>query len=198
MRKRELELKLQAALAKYPSPDPRLEQYLTPPHIASDILSTAFLLGDIGGKEVIDLGCGTGIFALGAHLLGARVTGLDIDPEAIRVARSICPFIEYICSDIRDFHPDRGWDTAIQNPPFGSQKRKADRPFIEKSSQIAHTLYTMHLAKSSDFIIRLIKSLGGRITHEKGYKFPIPYTFKYHRRGVEIVDVKMFRVIWDG
>ncbi len=197
MKKKELELKLQAIQAKYSSPDPRLEQYLTPPWMASDILYNAFLLGDIGGKEVIDLGCGTGTFAIGAHILGARVTGVDVDPKAIEVARSICPSIEYICSDVNDFNPGRGWDTSIQNPPFGSQKKGADRPFIKKSSEIAHTLYTMHLDISSGFIIKLILSLGGRITHEKRYKFPIPYTYKHHRKEVERVDVRMFRVIWN-
>jgi ribosomal protein L11 methyltransferase len=40
------------------------------------------------GKSVIDLGCGSGILAIGAVLLGAApVTAVDIDPEAVRIAR---------------------------------------------------------------------------------------------------------------
>ncbi len=40
------------------------------------------------GVPVIDLGTGTGILAIAAALLGARpVLALDVDPEAVRVAR---------------------------------------------------------------------------------------------------------------
>ena len=39
------------------------------------------------GESVIDLGCGSGILAIGAALLGAsRVLAIDIDPDAVRVS----------------------------------------------------------------------------------------------------------------
>jgi ribosomal protein L11 methyltransferase len=42
----------------------------------------------IPGKELIDLGCGSGILSIGGLRLGAgRAEGWDIDPEAVRVAR---------------------------------------------------------------------------------------------------------------
>ncbi|MBR4459176.1 MAG: 50S ribosomal protein L11 methyltransferase [Clostridia bacterium] len=41
-----------------------------------------------GGEEVIDVGTGSGILAIGAALLGARhVLAIDIDPDAVRVAK---------------------------------------------------------------------------------------------------------------
>lgn len=40
------------------------------------------------GQSVLDYGCGSGILAIGARLLGAsRVTGVDVDPNAIRASR---------------------------------------------------------------------------------------------------------------
>lgn len=40
-----------------------------------------------GGEEIIDVGTGSGILAIGAALLGAsRVLAVDIDPDAVRVA----------------------------------------------------------------------------------------------------------------
>lgn len=43
---------------------------------------------ELTGKTVLDLGSGSGLLAIGADRLGAeRVYGLDIDPEAVRVAR---------------------------------------------------------------------------------------------------------------
>lgn len=44
-------------------------------------------LGDIAGKEVLDLGCGTGWFSVILAKKGAMVTGVDISPEAIAIAR---------------------------------------------------------------------------------------------------------------
>jgi ribosomal protein L11 methyltransferase len=39
---------------------------------------------DVGGRDVIDYGCGSGILAIASALLGAKtVTGIDIDPQAL-------------------------------------------------------------------------------------------------------------------
>lgn len=39
------------------------------------------------GQEVIDLGCGTGALALRAARRGARVKGIDVNPEMLKVAQ---------------------------------------------------------------------------------------------------------------
>lgn len=47
----------------------------------------AGLAGGAGGRRAVDAGCGSGILALSAHLLGFRdVWGFDNDAEAIRVS----------------------------------------------------------------------------------------------------------------
>jgi SAM-dependent methyltransferase len=43
------------------------------------------------GTTVLDLGCGTGLFARAAADRGARVTGVDVDPEAVRLAAAEVP-----------------------------------------------------------------------------------------------------------
>lgn len=47
-------------------------------------LTLAMMAPHVKGREVIDIGCGSGILSLSALLLGAQcVWGLDIDPEAL-------------------------------------------------------------------------------------------------------------------
>ena len=133
-KKRHLEMALQS-IPNHPNPKVNLEQYSTPAEIAADVLWNALARGDIQGKKIVDLGCGTGVFALGSALLGAKeVVGVDIDPEAIELARKeafqqgLEQIITFITEDIRNFQQKA--DTVIQNPPFGAQKahkKEADR-----------------------------------------------------------------------
>ena len=67
-RKKHLEMRLQS-IPSHPKPKVGLEQYTTPSVIASDLLWNAFSLGDIENKNIVDLGCGTGVFAIGSSLL---------------------------------------------------------------------------------------------------------------------------------
>lgn len=43
------------------------------------------------GTTVLDLGCGAGLFARAAADRGARVSGIDVDPEAVRLAAAEVP-----------------------------------------------------------------------------------------------------------
>jgi SAM-dependent methyltransferase len=59
-----------------------LESATTPP--AARLVRHA---GVRSGQRVLDVGCGTGVVAVTAALLGARVTGLDLTPELLTRAR---------------------------------------------------------------------------------------------------------------
>ena len=67
-------------------PKPELEQYATPPDVVIEIIKQAQTLGHLSGN-VADLGCGTGRLAIGAALAGAKVTGYEIDNEALNLAK---------------------------------------------------------------------------------------------------------------
>jgi 2-polyprenyl-3-methyl-5-hydroxy-6-metoxy-1,4-benzoquinol methylase len=45
------------------------------------------LIGDFKGKRILDVGCGDGVNSILLAKLGAQVTGIDISPGAIAVAR---------------------------------------------------------------------------------------------------------------
>ena len=86
MRLNELE-RLLEKVAGFTAPSARMEQYQTPAPLAARLLYHAALNGDIGGRRVGDLGCGTGILSIGAALLGAReVIGVDADEGVLTTA----------------------------------------------------------------------------------------------------------------
>jgi SAM-dependent methyltransferase len=66
----------------------QVNRYLDPPANAVHPLEYAFhLLGDVRGKTVLDLGCGTGENTVPLAKRGAHVIGIDISPELIELAR---------------------------------------------------------------------------------------------------------------
>ena len=87
-KKKHLEMILEN-VPKHPNPKVDLEQYSTPAIIAADLIWNAYGLGDIDGMSVLDLGCGTGIFAIASSLMGARCSlGVDIDEESLSLAKN--------------------------------------------------------------------------------------------------------------
>lgn len=199
MKKKELEITLQKVPA-FEKPSPTLEQYLTPAGIAADIIFIVHKFEDIKDKIVFDLGCGTGIFAIGATLTGAKkVVGFDIDKKSIEIAKKYAKenflSIKFLVKDVSDIKEK--CDTIIMNPPFGAQKsdRKADREFIEKGFEIASVLYSLHLSKTVPFIDKMVSSMGGKISYSKDYVFPIKYTYEFHEKKVVNYDVSLLRIV---
>lgn len=75
-------------IPKHPNPKVGLEQYSTPATIAADLIWNAYGLGDINDMNILDLGCGTGIFAIASSLMGASYSlGVDIDEESVNLAK---------------------------------------------------------------------------------------------------------------
>ena len=66
-----------------------IDRYRRPDRQTAFGLEYAFhLLGDVCGKKVLDLGCGSGENVIPLLKRGARVIGLDISPELIEMARN--------------------------------------------------------------------------------------------------------------
>lgn len=200
MKLRQLEMALQR-LAVFPGPRAALEQYPTPAPLAARLLHHALMRGDITGKNVCDLGSGTGVLAIGASLLGATaVTGIEIDPGAVQVAQENAGILEadvtFIAADVNDPSlPERlgGVDTVIMNPPFGAQKVHADRPFIDLALLIAPVIYGIFNAGSRQFIRTYTKSRAG-IDEVVGGRLPIRRTFSFHTRDVQEIEVEILRL----
>ena len=194
-KKQQLEITLQR-LKPLSNRSPKLEQYPTPADIAADVLWEAFGAGHIAGRSVADLGCGNGVFAIGARLLGATaVLGVDIDCGAVGTAsenaEALGLDIDLHTADVKDLKGS--FDTVLQNPPFGAQTKHADRSFVKKALELAPVAYSLHNDGTEDFVAELVQSLGGRAKPLKKYKFEIPYAFEFHRKATETVSVVLLR-----
>jgi ubiquinone/menaquinone biosynthesis C-methylase UbiE len=71
-------------------------------------------LGDIAGKTVVDLACGTGHLAGMLSGRGARTTGVDFAPEMIALARRHVSNVEFIEADCEQLpFNDSQFDAAV-------------------------------------------------------------------------------------
>lgn len=203
--RKKLEMLLEE-LREHPDPHALLEQYTIPARVAANILFIAcYVYGDIEGKIVYDLGCGTGRLAIGTAILGARrVVGVDIDPKALRVARinsviaNVVSRVEWILSDVE--YLSGKCDVVVQNPPFGVQKRGADRKFLIKALEIGSTIYSLHKSneESRRFIRRLVNEHGGRVDAIICMDLPLRPIFPFHRKRVHVVRVDLYRIVKGG
>ncbi|MBE6520378.1 MAG: methyltransferase domain-containing protein [Thermoplasmata archaeon] len=196
MKRKDLEMALQKVRG-FEDPDPALEQYMTPATMASEILFDAYRAGDVEGMKVVDLGCGTGMFSIGAALLGAGMSiGFDTSEKALEVARSNAEAlevdVEFVLSDIRDV--EEGADTIFMNPPFGCQNKNADRPFLDRAMELSECVYSIHMADTLDFVKGYCEKRGRQVASYKIYKYEIPHVFAFHTKTKKTIDVAVVNI----
>lgn len=199
MRKKHLAMLL-SKLKGFESPKPELEQYRTPGNVAAELLWLAHSLGEIEGKVVADLGAGTGVLSIGAVLLGAeRVYAVEKDKRALEIAREnarslgVEDKIEFVNTDVSEF--SKRVDTVVMNPPFGSQVKHADRPFLLKAFEVSDVVYSIHLSKPEvrNFIETFVVEAGFGITHRLTLPFEIPAQFWFHKKRLEKIYIDVYR-----
>lgn len=201
-RKKHLEMRLQN-IPSHPKPKVGLEQYTTPSVIASDLMWNAFSLGDIEDKNILDLGCGTGIFAIASALMGASSSlGVDIDMDSIELAGDVSrklnlDNVDFRICDVNEFSESLNVDTVFQNPPFGSQRnadKGQDLMFVNKAIELdPYVLYSFHMASTEEFLINFYQDNALDITHIFRYDFPIPKIYEFHTKEKQFVDVIVIR-----
>ncbi|MFC7165795.1 METTL5 family protein [Halospeciosus flavus] len=186
-------------------PSAALEQYPTPAELAAHVVHLADVQDDLGGT-VVDLGTGTGMLALGAALREpGRVVGLDVDADALAVAREnearVAPAtsVQWVRGDAAGRPPLRCSDaTVLMNPPFGAQRgqRHADRDFLATASEVSRVSYSVHNSGSKEFVESFAADQGGEVTHAFAAEFEVEKQFEFHTRESETLDVEVFRIEW--
>ena len=195
MKKVQLERVLQS-LEPLPSPRSDIEQYPTPAAIAAEVAFIALAKGDIARRKLLDAGCGNGVLAIAAKLLGAAdVLGVDVDPGALalaaRNAQRTGVEVEWRRADIRSV--EGTFDTVLTNPPFGSQSRHADLPFLDKALAVGRVVYSFHNGVTEAYIARRIEGRGGRITDRVPNQIPLSRTYRIQTPEVRWIPLVLFR-----
>ena len=195
-----------AVVAGFDDPDAPLEQYHTPPDLAAHIVHVADLNGDIEERTVLDLGCGTGMLALGAALRGPdRVAGIDIDPAPLSTARDnerrvgAMTDVSWLRGDVTEAPLAPGGEaTVLMNPPFGAQSGNegADRAFLKTAASVSSVSYSVHNAGSESFVRAFAGDNGGRVTHAFAAAFELPRQFDHHDADSRSIDTEVYRIEW--
>ncbi len=198
MKLKNLEISLQK-IRGFSAPEAALEQYMTPAPLAARFLFDAYTHGDLADMRVLDLGCGTGMLSIGAALLGATVTGVDVSHQALAAAReNACHFglnVDFQKGIVSSALPAvaAGADTVIMNPPFGAQNEHADRPFIEAALAAAPVVWGIFNAGSRSFIRAYTKDTAV-ITYSVAARLNIPRQFAFHTRDNLEIPVEILRL----
>lgn len=177
-------------LSVFVNPNVSLEQYATDSNVAAMLLWRAYMDGSLK-EDVIDLGAGTGILAIGAALLGARVTAIEKDNKAVKLFEENQDIagtsIEIIHDDILAFAKKGA--VVIMNPPFGTKEKHADRMFLQKAFSLAPIIYSIHKTSTKKFINDFSKENKFSVFYEEEMSFPLKKTMTHHKKDREYVDV---------
>ena len=106
------------------------------PRPETEELVRLMLKEDLDGKEILDIGTGSGCIAisLAKNLPNAKVAAIDISKDAIEVAKENAKLnnveVNFINADIFEYYSDKKYDVIVSNPPYVLESEK---PLMKKN-----------------------------------------------------------------
>ena len=100
------------------------------PRPETEELVRLMLKENLDGKEILDIGTGSGCIAisLAKNLPNSKVSALDISIDALEVAKENARLnnvnIEFIHADIFEYQSDKKYDVIVSNPPYVTESEK--------------------------------------------------------------------------
>ena len=101
------------------------------PRPETEELVRLILKEDLDGKEILDIGTGSGCIAisLAKNLPNSKVSALDISNDALEVAKENAKLnnvnVEFINADIIEYQSDKKYDIIVSNPPYVLESEKS-------------------------------------------------------------------------
>lgn len=206
MKLKELESNLQE-LESFGEAKLHLEQYITTPHLASQIVfNIDQCYDDIGGKRMCDLGCGTGMLSIASTFFEPdHILGVDIDQDALKICQrniehyecgELIDLVRADCKQIFEkdccglWRLDNMFDTVIMNPPFGTKNQKIkqeqlgiDLIFLKVAAKISsNAVYSLHKSVTRSYIKNLASKWGMDMEVVSQLRYNIPKVDNRNRR----------------
>jgi putative methylase len=197
--------------ASFSNPKIGLEQYCIDAISAVDIAYFAgFEFDDIHENLIIDLGTGTGRLSLASSFFNPiKVIGIDLDWSAIQIFKKnilqlkLQRIIYPICMDVSNlsFNTDLFRDnlqvTTIMNPPFGVQRKRADRAFLMSAFTYSKVIYSIHLDHQDvfKFISKFVEKNGWAIDYSFPFQMRLERSFPFHSKKMKEINVRIYRII---
>ena len=115
------------------------------PRPETEELVSFMLKEDLDGKEILDIGTGSGCIAisLAKNLPNAKVSALDISEDALEIAKENTKMnnvnIEFIHADIFEYQSDKKYDIIVSNPPYvlELQRKHMSKNVLEYEPELA-------------------------------------------------------------
>ena len=198
-------------IESFVNPKIELEQYTIDAVCAVDIIFFAgFEFDDIQNKIIFDLGCGTGRLSIASAFLKAHtILSVDLDIDALDILKENISLLGLeniifpLCCKIENLEfikkniSANTRITAIMNPPFGVQKKHADRFFLKKAFSISDVIYSIHMR--SEKVQRFVKNYAEQ--HHWQIDYILPYNmvlekaFPFHTKLRKKINVDVYRII---
>ena len=137
---------------------------------------------DLDGKEILDIGTGSGCIAisLAKNLPNVKVSALDISKDALEIAKENTKSnnvdIEFINADIFQYKSDKKYDVIVSNPPYVTESEKSSmkKNVLDYEPELALFVDDSEPLKYYDFIMNFSKNhlnRNGQIFFEINEKF---------------------------
>jgi putative methylase len=83
------------------------------------------------------------------------------------------------------------------NPPFGVQKKSADKIFLEQAFSFSDVIYSIHLAKKEvqNFLFNYILKSNWKIDYMLPFTMILERSFFFHTKKTKKIDVYVYRLI---
>ncbi|HJM55419.1 MAG TPA: METTL5 family protein [Poseidonia sp.] len=202
MRPKHLAIRL-SKLKPHPCSEVILEQYATEGDLAAYWMLAIDQLDGVEGKTILDLGAGNGILGIACLALGAKhVHFVECDEAALKVLRTNLESLTEEGDDWTVHETFIGRDEwtvpevelVVMNPPWGVQKAKADRPFIETA--LASSCDAIHLLhnRNSKHIGGMVRDAGWKYEHIMATNFRLPAMYTHHSKRSSETEVLCWRI----